>query len=149
VYVYVNGNVNEGDRGAVEGVHVHSGAVHVHVHGKAGVSCTCTGTRTKETGGPWRPYTFTAERYTFTYTGKRGHRVRERGRPGGGGHTFLVKKMRKTGDADGPVRGKGNRLAAGVREGSVFRVKREAGESGARASTPATTLRVKGWARIH
>ena len=31
----------------------------------------------------------------------------ERGRTGGEGHTFLVKKMRKTGGADGPVRGKG------------------------------------------
>ena len=61
----------------------------------------------------------------------------ERGRTGGEGHTFLVKKMRKTGGADGPVRGKGNWLAAGVREGSVFRVKREAGESGARASPSA------------
>jgi len=65
-------------------------------------------------GGNARSYTFTAQRHTFTYTKMRiGHRVRvrererERGRTGGEGHTFLVKKMRKTGGADGPVRGKG------------------------------------------
>ncbi len=42
MYVYGNENVNGGARGAVEAVHVHSGAVSVHVHGEAGVSCTCT-----------------------------------------------------------------------------------------------------------
>ncbi len=62
--------------------------------------------RAKVTAGSGETYTFTAQRYTFTYTGKQGCRVRERerGRTGGEGHTFLVKMMRKTGGAGGPVR---------------------------------------------